>query len=52
MPYVYMPKEGIRYPGARFIGRCEQMTFSEDSGLNFSEFEKLDEDLCYKFLRL
>lgn len=53
MPYVFMPKQGrrgFRYPGAGFIGRCEQMNFSEVSGLNFSTFENLDEDLCYKYL--
>lgn len=54
MPYVFVPTEGrrgLRYPGAGFIGRREQMTFSEISGLNFSTFENLDEDLCYKYLK-
>lgn len=27
------------------------MNFSEVSGLNFSTFENLDEDLCYKYLK-
>lgn len=45
-------EEGVRFSGAGFIGSCEQMTFSEDSGLNFFTFEILDEHLCWTLFKI